>query len=357
MTGPGLPPSRWSRPGRARRAAIVLASLVLPALLCLACTDGSADDDTGEDSPQGADAEGATSPGRSSRSDLKPIIELAVTDWTGARLNVSIAEQLIERRLGYPVEAVEVVDVGRMLTDISTGDLDAVLELWPSSLDERDRALLSSDAVDRLGDLGVIGKVGWYLPRSVIQDQPALGTWRGLADPTAATLFATEETGNRGRFLGTDPGYEQHDEEIIEALDLPFEVVYSGSEAATAAEVERAITQGEPILLYWWTPTSEITRFDLVEVELPPRDAACEADIAAGEPQRCDYPDERLIKVGWPELASTAPEVQRFLAEFELTNSDQLRMIDQVENQGESVDAVAAEWIADNSDRWEAWLP
>lgn len=289
--------------------------------------------------------------------ELKPIIELAVTDWTGARLNVAIAEQIIERRLGYPVEAVEVLDTGKMLTDISTGELDAVLELWPSSLDERDRELLASDALDQLGDLGVVGKVGWYMPRSLVEAEPELGTWEGLADPETAARFATGQTGGKGRFLGTDPGYEQFDEEIIEALDLPFEVVFSGSDDATAAEVQEAIERGDPVLLYWWTPTAEITRFDLVEVALPERDRACEADIAAGGPQRCDYPSERLLKVGWPELASTAPDLHRFLMDFELTTADQLRMIDRVENQGEAVAVVAADWIAANADRWEAWLP
>lgn len=330
-------------------------AVALLAVLAGACTGGDTASDPTDDSV-GEPGDAVETDRPSGRSELKPTIELAVTDWTGARLNASIAEQLIERRLGYPVEAVEVVDVGRMLSDIESGEIDVVLEIWPSSLEERDRQLLDSGRVETLGPLGVVGKIGWYVPRSLVQADPALAQWSGLADPEVARRFATPETGSRGRFLGTDPGYEQHDEEIIAGLDLPFEVVYSGSDAATAAEVEQAIAADRPILLYWWTPTAEITRFDLVEVELPERTADCVAAIDAGEPQRCDYPADQLLKIVWPGLETTAPDLHSFLTSFELTTNDQLLMIDQVENGGRSVEAVAADWIAGNSDRWENWL-
>lgn len=290
------------------------------------------------------------------RGELKPIIELAVADWTAARLNVSIAEQLIERRLGYPVEATEYVDTAKMLGDLETGKLHATLEIWPSSLDEGDRQFIASGRVEHLGELGVVGKIGWFVPRSALVADPELTSWERLKAPGVAARFATDETAPRGRFLGTDPGYEQFDEEIIDALGLPFDVVYSGSDSATAAEVQRAVDADQPIVLFWWTPTAEIMRFDLVELALPDRDPDCVAEIESGGQQRCDYPTDPLFKLAWPGLAEQEPDLHRFLSNFKLTAGDQLRMIDQVENQGLSVSVVAADWVANNSDRWENWL-
>jgi len=326
--------------------------LVLALVLFAAgCVSGGSD---AEEAGPGADQDSSID--AAARSEFKPTVNLGVTDWTAARLNAAIAEQIIERRLGYPVEPVPVLDTRRMLRDLADGELDAVLELWPSSLDERSREMLSSGQVENLGELGVDGKVGWFVPRYVLDDLPQLTTWEPLASPEVAARFATSDTGDRGRFLGTDSNFEEFDQEIIDQLGLPFEVVYSGSEEATRSELAAAAAESEPVLLYWWTPTAEVAKFDLVNLALPPRTAACQAEIDAGDPQRCDYPEDRLFKVGSPELAA-APELHRFFSAFSLTTEDQLDLIDQVENRGRSVDEVAAGWIADHEQRWSAWLP
>ncbi|MGH1490540.1 MAG: glycine betaine ABC transporter substrate-binding protein [Acidimicrobiales bacterium] len=341
---------------------LVLSATII-GLLCLglvACTSGVADESrppTSEEDVDGStagDDDSADVP--RSRLELKPTITLAVTDWTGARLNVAIAEKIIELRLGYPVEAIEMVDTGKIMSDLQSGELDAVLELWPSSLEPEERELLESGSVARLGDLGVVGKIGWYVPRFVIEDDPSLAAWQGFDNSAVAARFATAETGARGRFLGTAPNYEQADEQIVAALDLPFEVVYSGSDEATATEVARSIQANEPVLLYWWTPTAEISRFDLVEVSLPPRTAICEADIEAGRAQSCDYAPEPLLKVGSPELSAKAPDIWQFLLNFQLSTEDQLDLIDRVENKGASIDVVAQEWVTNHPARWEQWL-
>lgn len=337
--------------------------LLLVAVLPAACTGGT-ESTTG---PQGdgdpvdggattggtAGATGSTSP----RDVHRPTVNLAVTEWTAARLNAAIAEHLIELRLGYPVEAVPVRDVGTMLDDLGSGDLDAVLELWPSTLEEAEQALIDSGAVAELGPLGVEAKVGWFVPRYVVEGELAVDHWERLADPAVARAFATPSTGSQGRFLGIDPDYyAELDEGLIDSLGLPFVVEYSGSEEASAAEVGTAVTAERPILLYWWTPTALVAGHDLVNVALPERTADCVADIEAGAPARCDYTVDRLIKLASPDLATKAPEVDRFLRAFELTTEDQLDLLDRVENRGQTIDQAVGAWVSANRDRWGAWL-
>lgn len=286
----------------------------------------------------------------------RPVIRLGVTDWTGARLNVAIAEHVIERRLGYPVEAVEVTDIQGMLDDLSRGDLDAVLEVWPSSLDESGRATIDAGRVAELGLLGIEGRSGWYVPRSVAEGDLAVTGWEALADPAVARAFATPGTSPLGRFLGTNPDDDELDHELIEALDLPFEVQYSGSPANTTAEVDEAVSAGQPVLLYWWSPTALVARHDLVPVALPDRTEECLSAFRAGGLLACDYAVDPLIKLGAPDLADRAPEVNDLLTAFQLTIEDQLAMIDRVENDGLPLDQVADAWIEANRERWETWL-
>ncbi|MGI8517477.1 MAG: ABC transporter substrate-binding protein [Acidimicrobiia bacterium] len=284
----------------------------------------------------------------------KPTINLAVNPWTAAALNVEIAKQLIEAHLGYPVEALTIDENAAMYTGMADGTVDAALENWPSGITADEQAFLDEGTVVNIGELGVIGKIGWFVPSYVIDEHPELATWEGFQDPANAALFSTAETGDQGRFLGTDPSYSQYDEAIISNLELPFQVVFSGSEPATVAELDARVAAQEPIVMYWWTPTAAVAKYDLVNVTLPEYSAECYTDPAAID---CDYPEDVLIKLASAQLEEKAPDVFAFLSNFTITTEDQLSMLPAAEIDGEDVDVVAKEWIDANQDVWQAWLP
>jgi glycine betaine/proline transport system substrate-binding protein len=284
----------------------------------------------------------------------KPTINIVVNAWTASALNVEIAKQLIETQLGYPVEAVAIDENAAMFTGLADGTVDAVLELWPSGITDDERAFLDEGTVVNIGNLVAVGKIGWFVPQYVIDEHPELATWEGFQDPANAALFATAETGELGRFLGTDPSYSQYDEAIIENLDLPLQVVFSGSEPATVAELDARFAAQEPIVMYWWTPTAAVAKYDLVNVTLPAYSEECYADPAQID---CDYPEDVLIKVASAQLEDKAPDVWEFLSNFTITTEDQLAMLPSAEIDGEDVSVVAKEWIDTHQDVWQAWLP
>lgn len=280
-------------------------------------------------------------------------INLVANAWTASALNAEIAKQLIESELGNPVEVVA-IDENTMFTGLSDGSLDAVLEIWPSGVTADEQAFIDDGSVLNIGELGTVGKIGWFVPQYVIDEHPELATWEGFADPANAALFATAETGDQGRFLGTDPSYSQYDEAIIANLDLPFQVVFSGSEPATVAELDARVAASEPIVMYWWTPTAAVAKYELVNVLLPEYSAECYADTAAID---CDYPEDVLFKAASAQLQEKDPAVFAFLEAFTITTEDQLSMLPAVEIDGEDAADVAARWIAEHEDVWSAWLP
>lgn len=280
-------------------------------------------------------------------------INIVANPWTASALNAEIAAQLITEQLGNPAEVVDIDENTTMFTGLADGTVDVVLEVWPSGIVAEEQAFIDDGSVVDIGGLGAIGKIGWFTPQYVIDEHPELATWEGYSDPATAELFATAETGDLGRFLGTDPSYSQYDEAIIDNLELPFQVQFSGSEAATVAELDRAVAAGEPILMYWWTPTAAVAQYDLVNVLLPEYNEECYADPAAID---CDYPEDILTKFASGQLAEKAPNVQSFLEKFTITTEDQLGLLPAVELEGEDAADVAAQWIADNEDVWSAWL-
>jgi glycine betaine/proline transport system substrate-binding protein len=285
-------------------------------------------------------------------------ITLIVNPWTASRLNAEVAANIIESELGNPVEITEVNENDAMFTGMADGTLDAVLEIWPSGVTDAETAYFDDGTVVNLGDLGAVGKIGWFVPQYVIDEHPELATWEGFQDPEVASLFATAETGENGRFLGTDPSYSQYDEQIIENLGLPLQVVFSGSEPATVAELDARVAAEEPIVMYWWTPTAAVSAYDLVNVTLPEPTEECAASAAAGDGGvDCDYPEDVLFKAASGMLEEKDANVFAFLEAFTMTTEDQLGMLPAVEIDGEEPAEVAAEWVSANEDVWSAWLP
>ncbi|HKZ19517.1 MAG TPA: ABC transporter substrate-binding protein [Acidimicrobiia bacterium] len=328
--------------------------LVLVALSVLAAACGGGDGATATSADGGTATTGAATGGTVGIDPNNPTINLAVNPWTASLLNVEIAKQLIEAHLGYPVEAVAIDENAAMFTGMADGTVDAVLELWPSGITDDEQAFLDEGSVVEIGELGAVGKIGWFVPQYVIDEHPDLATWEGFQDPANAELFATAETGDQGRFLGTDPSYSQYDEAIISNLDLPFQVVFSGSEAATVAELDARVAAQEPIVMYWWTPTAAVAKYNLVNVPLPEYSEECYADPAAID---CDYPEDVLLKVASAQLEEKAPPVWEFLNNFTITTEDQLSMLPAAEIDGEDISVVAKEWIDTHQDVWQAWLP
>ncbi len=287
----------------------------------------------------------------------KPTINLIVNPWSASRLNVEVAKNIIENQLGYPVEIVEVNENDAMFTGMADGTLDAVLEIWPSGLTDAETAYFDDGSVVDMGGLGAVGKIGWFVPRYVIDEHPELATWEGFKDPELAKLFATAETGDLGRFLGTDPSYAQFDEQIIANLGLPLQVIFSGSEPATVAELDARAAAKEPIVMYWWTPTAAVAKYDLVNVTLPEYTEECGASAAAADGGvDCDYPEDVLFKAASAKLEEKAPDVFAFLQKFTITTEDQLEMLPPMEIDGEDPAKVAADWVAAHEDVWKTWL-
>ena len=140
-------------------------------------------------------------------------------------------------------------------------------------------------------------------------------------------------------------------------LGLPLTVEFSGSEAATSAELERAVAAREPILVYWWTPTAPVAAFDLVNVALPAPTDECRLSAATGDGGvACDYPTETLFKAGSPDLAVKAPDAHAFLQAFSISTDDQLALLQDVEFDGLTIDQAARGWIDGNEAIWRTWL-
>jgi glycine betaine/proline transport system substrate-binding protein len=286
----------------------------------------------------------------------KPAIKLAENPWTGSSINVNVAKILLEKELGYKVEIVT-IDENAQWPALATGDLSASLEVWPSGHAENVKQYIDEQkVVENGGELGVVGKIGWFIPKYMVDEHPELATWEGFKNPELAALFKTAETGEQGQFLGGDPSWVQYDEQIIKNLGLNFKVVYAGSEQAILAAVDAAYSRKSPVLIYFYKPHSAFAKYDLVNVTLPEHTEACYEKAESGGVD-CDYPTDILFKVVWSDLKNKAPEAYQLLTKMNYSTDDQVSMIADVDTNGKTPEQAAQAWIDKNEAKWKAWLP
>jgi glycine betaine/proline transport system substrate-binding protein len=207
------------------------------------------------------------------------------------------------------------------------------------------------------GELGVVGKIGWYVPTYLVDENPDIATVEGLN--ANADTFATAETGDKGQFLGGDPSFVSFDEEIIESLNLDFEVVYAGSEAALLAELEAAYENEEPLLFYFYKPHWAFVDYDLTEVELPEYTDECGEIAAQKDPAGydCDYPEDVLYKAVNEQLGESDPAAFEFLSNMSYTNAEQEAIAHLIDVEDLDPEEAAQQWVDENEDVWSAWLP
>jgi len=283
-------------------------------------------------------------------------MSIAVNPWTGSAVNANIAKILLEQQLGYTVNLVD-IDEFAQFPALSTGELDATLEVWPSGHAEDYATYIEGDGsiVDG-GELGVVGKIGWYVPTYVVDEHPEVATVEGLNDN--ASLFATAETGDKGQMLDGDPSFVSFDQEIVENLGLDFEVVVAGSEAALLSELETAYQNEEPLLFYWYTPHWGNQKYDLTEVALPEVTEECTAAASTktGDGYACDYPPDVLYKAFNADLGSRAPEAFAFLSAMSYENAAQEEVAFAVDVDGETPEEAAQTWVDANQDTWQPWV-
>lgn len=321
-------------------------ALAIAAAACSDAGSGNGGDGGGGDGETG----GTALPGEGTE------LNVAVNPWTGSAVNANLAKALLEDALGYTVNLVE-IDEFAQFPALSSGELDATLEVWPSGHAEDYATYIDGDgSVVDGGELGVVGNIGWFTPTYVVEEYPEIATWEGLNGN--ADLFATAETGDKGQLLDGDPSFTSYDAEIVKNLGLDYEVVVAGSEQALITELDRAYQDQQPILLYWYTPHWANQVYDMTEVELPAVTDEC-IDAATnneGDGYSCDYAPDVLYKAFGADLEEKAPEAFAFLSAMSYENAAQEEVAFDIDQEEQSPEAAAQAWVDANQDVWQPWV-
>ena len=302
---------------------------------------------------------GATALTAAHAADLGAVdqpIKLAINEWTGQHVTTHVAGEIL-KQAGYEVEYVT-AGYMNMYQAMSEGELHAALEVWTSNVSDQFGELEAAGKLVDVSGLGLAAKEGFAYPAHVEEICPGLPAWEALMD--CAGQFATAETLPQGRLVDYPADWGTPGADRLAGLELPYKAVPAGSEGALIAELRASTEKQSPLLIVFWQPHWAMSAYDVKFVELPEGTPECYEDaswgVNPGATFDCDFIPTRIFKAAWAGFEETWPAAYAILEDYKLTTEQQQPMMGAIDVDGESVEEVAAAWVAENESIWKPWV-
>ena len=344
----------------------VVAALVAITLLASACgsddegeapaTDAPAvaPESDAEEAPAEAPAETETGEAMADSSDP---IRIPLHNWSSQLVGAEVVGGILEEA-GFSVEYVP-SDSQVVYQSMCDGDIELVHEVWEGAFGVAFQEQVDKGCVLDWSTHNAVTREEWWYPIYVEEQCPGLPDWEALN--ACASIFATAETGDKGRFLGGPVDWLKGDEERVEGLGMDFEVVNAGSAATLWAELDAASVDNTPIVLFNWTPNFVEAVYEGKFIEFPTFEDACRTDPSWGINSElthdCGNPADGYLKTGvgehFPEKWPTAAAI---VQRMDFTNPMLAAMAAAVDVDGKEASEAAQEWLAANEALWRGWI-
>ena len=259
-------------------------------------------------------------------ADTKPTIKIGyVEGWDDSVATSNVAAQIIQKRLGYPVQLVPVA-AGIMWQGVARGDLDATLSAWLPVTHGAYWDQFKTKVTD-LGPNFNDAKIGLIVPAD-------------LPEKSIGDLEA-HKADFGGRIVGIDAGagVMKKAGEAIQAYNLSFQLMPSSGSAMTA-ELARSMHANKPIIVTGWVPHWMFAKWKLKFLD---------------DPKKVFGESEHVDNVINPGLETKAAPVVAFLKKFQWKPGEIDSVMLATQN-GAKPAAAADTWIAAHGDRVDSWV-
>ena len=259
---------------------------------------------------------------------------------------------------GNSVEYIP-ADSTLVYTSMCEGDMDLVHEVWEGAFGVAFMEQVDAGCVIDAATHDAKTREDWWYPSYVEDVCPGLPDWEALND--CASLFATPDSGGKGRFLGGPVDWLKGDQERVEGLEMDFIVENAGTAGALWAALDAASVNQEPVVIFNWTPNFVEAMYDGKFIEFPEFADECRTDASWGlNPETthdCGNPKDGYLKIGvWSGFPDKWPNAYKVVQRMNLTNLDVAQFAMYVDIDGMEPEDAAAKWLADNVDRVNAWV-
>jgi len=288
--------------------------------------------------------------------DSSDPIKLPIHNWSSQIAGVYAVGAILEST-GNSVEYIS-ADSTLVYTSMCEGDMDLVHEVWEGAFGVAFMEQVDAGCVIDAATHDAKTREDWWYPSYVEDVCPGLPDWEALND--CASMFATPDSGGKGRFLGGPVDWLKGDQERVEGLEMDFIVENAGTAGALWAALEAASANQEPIVLFNWTPNFIEAMYDGKFIEFPTFADECRTDASWGlNPETthdCGNPKDGYLKLGvWEGFPAKWPNAYAAVQNMNFTNLDIAQLAMYVDIDGMEPEDAAALWLANNCARWTGW--
>ena len=284
--------------------------------------------------------------------------------WTSAAVLAYFDALVLKEGFGCDTEVVAGDTMPTSTSMAEKQQPDIASELWTNGLgafwtEALDRGVVQTGGLSMSG-----GGEGFWVPKALVDADPALGTIEGvLANPQ---LFPHPEGIDKGAFYGCPAGWNCQitTTNLFQAYgfaDAGFEYVDPGSGAALGAAAAGAHDKGQGWVGYYWGPTALLGTRDFVRVDVGPENQqtadnwACITD--ASYPGDCEpsYYANATIEVAYTsDFAARAPKkVMDYLNNRTFSDKDIGIILDVVNTEAFSPEEAAEYIVLERQDLWK----
>lgn len=320
--------------------------------------------------------------GTAARADTRVVI--GELDWQGARVLEAVLSQVMTKYLDADVSTISATQNALYEgMDRGDGSVDVVADMWTDSLPAQMQNYVVEGSRETiiLNKTPYIGTEGIYVP-SYVAEKMGVTRLEQLADPEVAKLFDSNGDG-LGELWAGAPGWESTYQNLVRAKTYGFDdtmEMLQLDQAVAMAQLDDAYREGRAYAFYFWTPEWIFAKYDLVRLEEPEFNGFTTDDFK-DTPQynpdgcythyqpaerndwleagsiKCSNPPQRVHVAHSKDLAERSPEISKFLTQVHFQADDVSKMVLQVEQDGRSVEDVAAAWIEEHLSMVEGdWL-
>lgn len=290
-------------------------------------------------------------------ADSSGVIKIPTHNWSSQLVGAEVVGELF-KMVGEEVEYVP-MDSQTVYQAMADGDIDIVHEIWEGAFGASfSKALETGDVIDLLTHDAVTREDWWY-PEYIEEVCPGLPDWKALAG--CSDMFARADSGGKGVFIGGPVDWLKHDAEKVEALGMNFVVRNAGSAGAIWAELDAAVAQKKPVVIFNWSPNFIGAKYPGKFVEFPKHDPKCTTDASWGtNPDAlydCGNPASGYLKIGVNvDFEKNHPKAFKVASQMNFSGPDIDKMANYVDTDGLEVPAAAQKWLEEHKDKWSAWV-
>ena len=286
-------------------------------------------------------------------ADKNGIIKIPKHDWSSQLVGAEVVGELM-KMVGEKIEYVP-INSKIVYQSMADGDIDIVHSAFGASYTKA----LGSGGIEEILIHDAVSREDWWYPWYVERACPGLPDWKALGKCSAK--FARADSDGKGVFIGGPVDWLKHDAEKIEALGMSFIVKNVDSAGAIWAELDAAVKQKKPIVIFNWSPNFIGARYAGKFVEFPKYDPQCKTNASWGiNPSAlydCGNPANEHFKLAVnADFKKNHPKAYKVIKKINFSSSDIDKMANYVDTDGLEVSHAAEQWFKDHKKKWSKWV-